>query len=229
MDAALWRMLSVQLFFAGLSVLVALQLGGALRDRLGLLRGGLAPESLALGVLGTLALSGALQFAVDALGLTPGSTLEQLGAIASQAARTSPLLVLLAFGIAPAVCEELLCRGVLQRSLARAIGVWCVPAAALVFAVLHMDRVHSPAAFLLGGYLGALAWIARTTWLPIACHLANNAAAVGQELFPRAGAFLPRPRDWAEAALWLVVAGASLAIAARRGRSARMGRGRSSA
>jgi membrane protease YdiL (CAAX protease family) len=218
-DAALWRMLGVQVFFGGLAVLLALGRGGSQRDRLGHARGGLAAAPLALGVLGTLALSGALQFAVETLALTPGTSLERLNELATQAAPTSPALTLLAFGLLPAFCEELLCRGAVQRSLAHAIGAWCIPAAAAVFAALHMDPVHTPAAFLLGAYLGALAWLAQTTWLPIACHLVNNGAATVQQLLPDAALALPRPESWVDAVIWLAISGASLAGAARSARS----------
>jgi membrane protease YdiL (CAAX protease family) len=214
---ALWRTLSVQLCFAGLAGLIALRLGGSLRGRLGLVRGSPGAGPLALGVLGTLALSGALWFAVDALSLLPGTSLERLNAVAAAAA-SSPWLVLVAFGLAPGLAEELLCRGALQRSLAGPIGAWCVPLAALAFAGLHMDLVQSPAAFLLGCYLGALAWLRQTTWLAIACHLANNCAAALPQLSPTVGAVLPRPRTWGEAGVWLAVAGLSLAWVARASR-----------
>jgi membrane protease YdiL (CAAX protease family) len=214
-ELPLWRMLAVQLFFAGIAGLIAWRLGGSLRERLGLVRGSLSAMPLALGVLGTLALSSALQFAVDALGLTPGSSLERLNAVAEAAAPSSPWLVLFAFGIAPGIAEELLCRGALQRSLSRAIGAGCVPVAALAFAALHVDLVQSPAAFVLGCYLGALAWFHQSTWLAIAGHLANNCAAALPQISPAVGAALPRPHSWAEAALWLIAAGLCLARVAQ--------------
>jgi membrane protease YdiL (CAAX protease family) len=218
-ELALWWILSAQLCFAGLAGLIALSLGGSLRERLGLVRGTLGAVPLALGVLGTLALSGALLFAVDTLALLPGTSLERLNAVAEAAAPSSPWLVLIAFGLAPAIAEELLCRGALQRSLAGAIGAWCVPIAALAFATLHMDLVQSPATFLLGCYLGTLAWLRQTTWLAIACHLANNCTAALPQVLPAVGAALPRPHAWGEAGMWLAVAGLSLAWVARSSRS----------
>jgi membrane protease YdiL (CAAX protease family) len=212
-DAALWRMLSVEAFFAGLALLLALRLGGSLRERLGLVRARVGPSVLVLGAIGTLALSGALRFAVDALALHAGGSLERLSDTAARAAPTSPLLVLAAFALAPPLGEELLCRGVLQRSLARAMGAWSIPAAALAFAVLHLDVVHSPAAFLLGAYLGALAWLAGSTWLAIACHFANNAVA-SLELFPAVSGAIRPPASWAEAAVALILALATLAATA---------------
>jgi len=217
-ELELWRLLSAQLCFAGLAGLIALRLGGPLRERLGLVRGTLAAMPLALGVLGTLALSGALLFAVDTLALLPSTSLERLNAVAQAAAPSSPWLVLIAFGLAPAIAEELLCRGALQRSLASAIGAWCVPIAALAFAALHLDLVQSSAAFLLGCYLGALAWLRQTTWLAIACHLANNCAAALPHVSPAVAVALPRPHAWGEAGMWLALAGLSLAWVARSSR-----------
>jgi membrane protease YdiL (CAAX protease family) len=214
-EAALWRILSIEAFFAGLALLLALRLGGSVRERLGLVRAQFGWAPLALGSLGTLALSGALRFAVDALALAPGSSLERLDAAAAEAARTSPLLVLAAFALAPPFAEELLCRGVLQRSLARAIGAWAIPAAALAFAALHLDAVHSPAAFLLGVYLGALAWLSGSSWLPIGCHFANNALASLEPLVPGISAAVPRPSSWVEAGGAAALALAALALAAR--------------
>lgn len=223
-ETALWQLLTGQLSFAALAVLVGLALGGSLSDRLGLVRGRLGPAQLTLGILGTLALSGALQFAVDALGLTPGSALERLSDLAAQGAPARPGLLIAAFAVAPALAEELLCRGVLQRSLGRALGAVSIPAAALAFAALHLDPVHAPAAFALGCYLGALAWIGGTTWLPIACHFANNLAATLAQGFPAIGAALPRPLAGRDAALWLVVAGAALVVSTQLARARRTGR-----
>ncbi|HEY8122446.1 MAG TPA: CPBP family intramembrane glutamic endopeptidase [Myxococcota bacterium] len=209
-DAALWQTLATQLCWCGLALLFALQVGGSVRERLGLLRGGLSAPRLLLGALGTLALSGALQFAVDALGLLPGSSLERLDSLASASAPSSPWLALAALGIAPGLGEELLFRGAIQRSLGRALGAWCVPIAALAFAALHADPVQSPAAFALGCYLGALGWVAASSWLPIACHIANNCAALAPQLSSAASALLPRPGSWMQAAVWLVVSSLAL-------------------
>lgn len=209
-DRALWHTLAVQLCWSGLAGLVALRLGGSVRDRLGLRRGSLAWVPVVLAGLGTLALSGAFQFAIDALGLVPGTSLERLDAIAEAAAPGKTWLVLLAFGVAPGIGEELLLRGALQRSLARGVGGWCVPIAALAFGALHLDPVHSPAVFGLGCYLGALAWFAQSTWIAIACHVLNNCVAALGRVSPAAAAGLPVPESWAEAALWAGAAGLAL-------------------
>jgi membrane protease YdiL (CAAX protease family) len=211
----LWQTLALQVCWCGLAGLIALSQRRALGDGLGLVRSRLAGPALLAGVLGTLALSGALGFAIEALGLRETGSLAQLDAAARAGAERAAWLVLLAFGVAPGLGEELLLRGALQRGLARAIGAWSIPAAALVFGALHGDWVHTPAAFLLGCYLGAIAHLAQSTWPAIACHVANNLVATVAEISPAAHE-LPRPDSGNEAGLWLLLAVALLAFAGRK-------------
>jgi membrane protease YdiL (CAAX protease family) len=211
----LWQTLALQLCWFGLAGLVALALRRTLREGLGLGRAQLGAPAWLACVLGTLALSGALGFAVEALGLRESGSLAQLDAAARAGARDATWLVLLAFGVAPGIGEELLVRGALQRGLARGIGALSIPVAALVFGALHSDWVHTPAAFALGCYLGAVAYLARSTWPAVACHVANNLVATLAEISPAAHA-LPDPDSAIEAALWVAFALALLAFAARK-------------
>jgi membrane protease YdiL (CAAX protease family) len=225
-ELALWRTIAMQLSFCGVACGFALSLGGGARERLGLVRGRLSAYGLLLAAVGTLALSGALQFAVDALALAPGTSLERLDELVRSAAPRRAGLALLAFCIAPSLGEELLFRGALQRSLERAMGGWCVPFAALAFGALHFDLVHSPAAFVLGCALGAVARSSRSTWTAIASHFANNCAAS----LPQLGLSeaLPSPGSWLGAAVWLAASGVLLAAAAREFRASLPGRAISS-
>ncbi len=81
-----------------------------------------------------------------------------------------------AFSILPGFCEELLCRGYLQRRLLQrwnpvvAIGI-----SSLAFGALHLDPQHMLVATALGVWLGFLAWRTDAIWLSILCHVANNA------------------------------------------------------
>jgi membrane protease YdiL (CAAX protease family) len=186
--------------------------GGSLRERLGLVRGELGGLGALASVAGTLALSGGLAFAVGQLGSGAGESLGRLDAAAAAAAPRSPWLLWIAFGVAPGVCEELLFRGALQRSLARRFGAFAIGLAALAFALVHFDPVHGPAAFPLGLYLGVVALRARSTWPAMLCHAANNCAAMLPQLRPELALALPRPASWEGAALW--VAGSGLALAA---------------
>ena len=77
--------------------------------------------------------------------------------------------------IAPVV-EELLFRGLLLHRWARKWGRWGgILASSAVFAVVHVE--------ILGGFLFGLVMVmvyvrTQTLWVPIACHVANNALAL---------------------------------------------------
>ncbi|HEU4430678.1 MAG TPA: CPBP family intramembrane glutamic endopeptidase, partial [Myxococcota bacterium] len=185
--------------------------GGSVRERLGLVRGELRASSALAAVFGVLALSGALAFAVAALGNLEDSSLGRLDAAASAAATQSPWLLLLAFGVAPGVCEELLFRGALQRGLEPRLGALAVGVAGLAFALIHLDRMHGPAALALGLYLGVIARRGRTTWLAILCHVVNNSAATLPQLQRQLALALPRPDSWEDTVGWGLVSGLALA------------------
>jgi membrane protease YdiL (CAAX protease family) len=88
-------------------------------------------------------------------------------------------IALLGTAIAPAVGEELLCRGLLQRALARALGpVAAIAAAAIFFGCLHRELVHGTMAAILGGYMGIAAYWSDSTRPAIAAHAANNVVAM---------------------------------------------------
>jgi len=211
-DRVLWQTLSAELCFVGLALLIARARGGSLRERLGLVRGELAAPSALASIAGVLALSGALAFAVAQLGRDPDGSLGRLDAAAFEAAAESPWLLLIAFGVAPGVCEELLFRGALQRSFERRLRGFSVGVSALAFALVHLDPVHALAALPLGVYLGAIARRGRTTWLAILCHVANNCAALLPPLQRQLALVLPRPASWQEAAQWLAASGLALAL-----------------
>jgi membrane protease YdiL (CAAX protease family) len=169
-------------------LLVAVAIGGALLGgprpwrRLGLGVGPsrLGPRGLALLVLGTLALSHALDGCLRMSGLADQTILGELPHIVAGERGGRLLLVLAALGLAPAVAEELLCRGLVQRALTARFGAGIgIAAAASVFGVLHVDPIHGVLAAVLGLYLGLAAHWAGNSWVPIVCHAANNLAAVG--------------------------------------------------
>jgi membrane protease YdiL (CAAX protease family) len=182
-DLAL-RGLGFELFVA-LLALAGASLGAApLAERLGL-RGGRLPAGwLGLLVLGTLALSFALDGVIEATGLGERGALAELEATLAGIRGRTLWLALLAFGLAPGIAEELLCRGLVQRGLVREIGApAAVALSALLFGALHLDPVHAGFAALLGVYLGCVCQIADGLRAAIACHAANNLCAVGLTAF----------------------------------------------
>jgi membrane protease YdiL (CAAX protease family) len=166
-----------------LAVGIALLLPGSPRTRLGLVASRLGVRDVVLLAFGTLAFSHALDSGLVWSGRYAESELSNF-ARSMQGARGMPLLAAaFAVAIVAPLAEELLCRGLVQRSLAARIGP--VPAlvlAAVVFGLLHVEPIHAGLAMLLGFYLGVAGWLSASVWVPIACHVLNNAFALGMSV-----------------------------------------------
>jgi membrane protease YdiL (CAAX protease family) len=206
--------LAIELVILALALGAALLAPGAPRERLGLVRGRLGALETAVLVAGTLGLSHALDALLELSGLFEQSGLADF-ARSAQGARGLPLAAgALAIGLAPALAEELLCRGVLQRSLLPRLGAApAVLLAALVFSALHVDPIHAAFAFPLGAYLGVAGYWSGSVLAPIACHAVNNLVALGVAA-QRGAAVSATPADVAAGAL---LAAAALAWVGRRG------------
>lgn len=84
----------------------------------------------------------------------------------------------------PAIAEESLFRGLLQRSLEEVRKpISSIIITALLFGVLHFHPFALVPLVLIGGYLGFLAQKTRSLILPIALHFCNNAFAVAGMYF----------------------------------------------
>lgn len=166
--------------FLGLMALAGAALSAApVSERLGLRAGRLSGGLLALLVLGTVALSHALDAVIDLTQLGKHGPLAELEAALAGIRGRSFWLALLGLGLAPGVAEELLCRGLVQRGLAPSLGApAAVVLATLFFGALHVDPVHAAFAAVLGLYLGILSHLAGSVRAAIACHAANNLCAV---------------------------------------------------
>ncbi len=87
-----------------------------------------------------------------------------------------PLLVL---AVTPAVCEELLFRGYLQRQLERMGGaVMGVAASGILFGLYHLRLSQALPLCVLGIYLAYITWRTRSLWPAMLVHFAHNAFAV---------------------------------------------------
>lgn len=90
------------------------------------------------------------------------------------------LFNLLMIAVIPAIGEELLFRGVIQKifiSITRNDhwGIWI---SAALFSALHMQFYGFVPRMLLGALFGYMLVFSRTIWLPILCHFINNALGV---------------------------------------------------
>jgi membrane protease YdiL (CAAX protease family) len=160
--------------------------GGALLSpepfaaRLGLGAGRLPARSLALLIVGMLALSHGLDGILALSGLREQSSLGEVAERLAGARGGALWIAMIGLAIAPSLGEELLCRGFLQRGLRQRLGApAAIAISALVFGALHLDPVHSVFAAALGLYLGLAAEWAGSTRASIGCHLVNNLTAVG--------------------------------------------------
>jgi uncharacterized protein len=89
-------------------------------------------------------------------------------------------LNLLIIALIPAVAEELIFRGVLQRIFARLfrsghLAIWFT---AFIFSAIHFQFLGFIPRFILGLIFGYLFFWGRSLWLPIASHFINNAFPV---------------------------------------------------
>jgi membrane protease YdiL (CAAX protease family) len=209
-----FEMMGIEIGLACAAVAIACMLPGRVTDRLGLRAGRLPLGAVIALALGTLGLSSAIDAALSFAAPRAIETSVATG-IARGLAPVRAHDFAIAFAgtvIAPAVGEELLCRGVLQRTLAR----WIPPSAAialaaLAFGWLHMEWVHGFVAASIGCYLGLAAYWSDSTRPAIVAHATNNLAA----LLGSSGLLIFRlPREQA-LALGLAVAGLGLVWAWR--------------
>lgn len=90
------------------------------------------------------------------------------------------LFSVLVMAVVPAVGEELVFRGFIQRHLIRLSGkpLLGIVLTALVFSVVHFQVQRFIAIFLLGTVLGLLFFWTKNLWIPIIAHCLNNGAQV---------------------------------------------------
>jgi len=87
---------------------------------------------------------------------------------------------LLLIALLPAIGEELLFRGILQKQFSELaknhhVGIWI---AAFLFSFMHFQFYGFIPRLLLGVLLGYIFYFSRSLWLPIIAHFTNNAMAV---------------------------------------------------
>lgn len=84
------------------------------------------------------------------------------------------LLTIVSTAVVPAVCEEVLFRGVIMQSLRRFGDLFALFTSALLFALLHRNFVQLPNALITGTVLGFLMLQTGSLHVVIVCHLVNN-------------------------------------------------------
>jgi membrane protease YdiL (CAAX protease family) len=179
MDERLQTALLSQTLWLGAAVLGGLMAGGSLRERLGLVPNRLRWAGIGLAVLGFLALSISADAVLRLLELRDVGPLRRLDEMAGQQTGGNALGAFAILGLLPALTEELLFRGFIQRILTERLGaVLGITGAAAFFGLAHADPVHSSAAFVLGLFLGTLAFISGSVGPAMLCHGLNNLLSV---------------------------------------------------
>jgi hypothetical protein len=210
----------------GLAGLPPVRRGGVVQ------RLGLGRSSMAVGVTlalacGTLSLSNVAETLIALLGADQVGALAEISSTLEGSRGAGLLLALVSIGLVAGASEEIFFRGLVQRALERRLAgvrggaLLAVLTASLAFALAHWDPVHSPAAFFLGLYLGAVTWLTGSVRPAIVCHVVNNLGAVLSASF---GIALP---GWTGLPLagQLALAAGALALAWRLRRSARSAAG----
>lgn len=86
---------------------------------------------------------------------------------------------LFVMALLPAICEEMMFRGWLQRVLGKSVNyhaaIWV---SAFVFSAIHFQFYGFIPRMLIGAALGYLYYYTGSLWMPIIAHFVNNAAAV---------------------------------------------------
>ena len=92
----------------------------------------------------------------------------------------------LALALTPGVCEELLCRGVVARSLRARLGAGgAVAISALLFAALHLSPYRFVPQALLGASLGAITLAGDSVVPAMIVHALSNAMVLGASVAER--------------------------------------------
>lgn len=159
--------------------------------------------------------------AVEAIDSWFGISKEGLDRLEAVAVHPPLVLSLIAIAVMPAICEEILFRGVLARGLAtRFVPAVAILMSAIVFSLFHFSLIQAAPTFLLGLVYGYLALNARSCVPTMLAHLINNSLAilVAQGAVPwLADALGHNPVVSAGIALALTSSG--LVLASRRGES----------
>ena len=103
--------------------------------------------------------------------------LEPLNRVLEDTSRLPINLFMIA--LTPAICEELLFRGYVQRQAERTVGArWGIIATGVIFGMYHLQPTKLLPLAVLGIYLGYLVWRTGSLLPAAAVHFANNGFAV---------------------------------------------------
>ncbi len=131
----------------------------------------------------------------DSLGISSGqNNTELIGRFMAVNTILDLCVNLVIFALIPAISEEMLFRGLVQKNLINSTQIpWLgILIASLIFSVIHMEWDYLLPRWYMGIILGVLYFTSRSLWLSILAHFINNASAAisfylyhkGSELVP---------------------------------------------
>lgn len=184
-----WANTSGQVLVMGLGTLVVVQLSAARGERINFLRFNFPPKlgiySLAAAVL-TVAVFPTVNFLawINSFVPAPQSWLDMQETMSEMItgflkSDSSLILGLLHIGLVPAVCEEIMFRGYLQRSMEKSVGVWgAIIITGFLFGAYHLQITNIlPLAFL-GIMLCYITYVSNSIIPAMVAHLINNGGQV---------------------------------------------------
>ncbi len=179
--------LASQLIMGLAAILPALMSSQPVTQRLGLVRSSLRPGELVVVVLGAfvpLAIGVSLAWLIS-LVIPPDPS---VATIYDQMTPGMAIPFILFIALAPGFMEEMLFRGYLQTRLLERWSPWlAILVTSVLFAIFHITPHAMANAFVLGIWLGVVAWRTGSIWPCIISHAAINGAwniwHVGQKLW----------------------------------------------
>ena len=157
----------------------------------------LALAGAIVGALGLIPIDSVAHRLVKAL--VPSWTFGSVELLNGIAKDHSVLIVWPLLALVPSVSEELMFRGLLQRSLGRTH--WAMVVSALAFAAFHLDPHHVAAMIPAGAYLAWLGARTDSTVAPMLAHMTNNTVAV---VLARVAAAEPASAESEEMPFWIL-------------------------
>lgn len=140
---------------------------------------------LALSVLGLLAFIPLVQFSASFFDSLPwpqwvrdleNGQMELIEQILTQ--DFSLMFAISMLALTPAICEEILFRGYIQRQAERSLGAWGgILFSGIIFGFYHLRLTQAIPLSLLGIFMAWLTWRTRSLWPAILVHLLNNSFA----------------------------------------------------
>jgi len=89
------------------------------------------------------------------------------------------VFLLFMMAVTPAICEEIMFRGYIQRQFERSIGVvGAIVVTGIIFGLYHLRLTQAIPLALIGIYLSYLTWRTGSLWPAVIVHFANNAFSI---------------------------------------------------